>query len=1060
MKKCIFLACFSFVLALSAWSQNQLTVTGIITDNEDGLPLENATVSVKGSSLSTITGKDGKFSIKTASNGVLVITYTGYESQTISIKGQSVINIKLTKSGSDLGEVVVVGYGIRTFKKDNTAATSKIDKASLENTAPVNISEVLQGRAAGVNIVSNDGTPGAGFSINIRGLATITAGASPLIVIDNIPYANSAGDAFNPLSAINPNDIESIDILKDASATALYGVGASNGVIVITTKQGKSGKPKFTFSSKVGVGELVRTLGTLSPQEYASYRAGLYRSEAGDNAGFATTYIPNPGQPGLWELLANRTEAAKLGIDPTSILKNFYGVTNLDGSNWLDLITQNPIRQFHDLSFSGATQGGTSYFASLGYADEQGTIINSGFKRLSSRLNLDQKINKMFSAGLKFQYTNSSYKGLIGDNRADNAIAQANFLNPFINRDNVIGNTEGAINNGGQGAGPESPEFRVKQTDARRSANWFNGNVSVSAKPFNWLEIVLQGGVTNEDSYRSTFLPSLLRDVQNVRGRADIIDRRDLRWVFQPRIGINKTFAKDHRINGTFVFEARKDRADQTFIRYEQFGTEVLGINSISSAQSVRSTPGYTDVRVRSYIGRVQYDFKRKYIFTASTRIDESSRFVKDKTGVFPAVSAAWNVMDENFMNFASKIMSTLKFRVGYGITGNDQIPLNAGIPLGSISNTFYPFNNGLTTIVNPSNRFANSDISWESTRGFNLGFDLGFLKDRISLSANYYNNITKDVLLDVQLPGYSAFTSTIVNSGSIQNKGVEVEIASSNIKSGKFKWNTSFNISFNRNEILDLGGVPELGFRAVGAGGLPNDVLLRIGQPIGVYYGTIQDGLVNNDFERYNSPRKVADNNNGEFQFFDVNGDGIIDRDEYVPIAYTLPIHTGGIGNTLTYKGFELYAFFRWSYGNDVVNNNINRAFYLRGDNNVVNDVFNSIWNRQNQDRNYQSYNAIFTTRINSLFSRSEMVEDGSYLRFETMRVGYTLPAKWIKKAKITSARLSVTGQNLFVITRYSWYDPEVNSATGVNRGLFPGLDQGAYPRSRFILFGLDMTF
>jgi TonB-linked SusC/RagA family outer membrane protein len=1042
----------------SAFAQSK-TVTGTVRD-EKAQVLESVTVQNLTTKKIVLVNKNGKFSIEASPKDVLQFTYTGYELHTEMVGAKSVINVNLTPLDVALDAVVVSGYGIKTFKKDQTSATSKIDKASLENTAPVNISEVLQGRAAGVNIVSNDGTPGAGFSINIRGLATITAGASPLIVIDNIPYANSAGDAFNPLSAINPNDIESIDILKDASATALYGVGASNGVIVITTKQGKSGKPKFTFSSKVGIGKLTRTLGTLSPQEYAAYRAALYRSEAGDNTGFATTYIPKPGEPGLWELLANPTEAAKLGIDPKAILNNFYGVTNLSGSNWLDLITQNTIRQFHDLSFSGATPGGTSYFASLGYADEKGTIINSGFRRLSSRLNLDQKINKIFSAGLKFQYTNTSYQGLIGDNRSDNAIAQANFLNPFINRDNIIGNTEGAINNGGNGVGPESPEYRVKQLDAGRLANWFNGNINVSAKPLKWLELVLQAGVTNEDSYRDTYTPSLLREGQNVKGRVDITDRRDLRWVFQPRIAINKTFAKNHRINGTFAFEARKDRADQTFTRYEQFGTEVLGINSTSSAQSVRTTPTYTDIRVRSYLGSVQYDFKRKYIFKATTRIDESSRFVKDKQGIFPAVSAAWNVMDEPFMDFASKLMSTVKFRVGYGVTGNDQIPLNSGIPLGNISNTFYPFNNGLTTVVNPSSRFANSDISWETTRGFNLGLDLGFLKDRITLTTNYYSNTTKDILLDVQLPGYTGFTSSIVNSGSIRNKGFELEIASANIRGKKFKWNTNFNISFNRNEILDLGGVPELGFRAVGTGGLPNDVLLRIGQPIGVYYGTIQDGLVNTDFERYNSARKTQDNNNGEFQFFDLNGDGIIDRDEYVPIAYTLPVHTGGIGNTLTYKGFELYAFFRWSFGNDVVNNNINRAFYLRGDNNLINDVSNSIWNRQNQDRNYQSYGAIFTTRINSLFSRSEMVEDGSYLRFETMRIGYSLPAKWVKKAKISSARFSLTGQNLFVLTRYSWYDPEVNSAFGVNKGLFPGLDQGAYPRSRFILFGLDVTF
>jgi len=1047
-----------FLLPLITLAQNK-TITGLIKDEKDQ-PLEGVTVENTKNKLLVLTSKKGIYTIIASPGDELKFTFTGYESHTEIVGSKTTFNYSMSPLDGDLEAVVVSGYGIKTFKKEQTAATSKIDKSSLQNTAPVNISEVLQGRAAGVNVVSNDGTPGAGFSINIRGLSTITAGASPLIVIDNIPYANSAGDAFNPLAAINPNDIESIDILKDASATALYGVGASNGVIVVTTKQGKGGKPKFSYSSKVGIGELTRTLETLNPQEYALYRAGRYRAEAGDNTGFATTYIPQPGQPGLWELLANPADASKLGIDPYSTLTNLYGVTNFSGSNWIDLITQNTVRQFHDLGFSGSIPGGTSYFASLGYADEKGTIINSGFKRLSSRLNLDQKINKIFSASLKFQYTNTAYKGLIGDNRSDNAIAQANFLNPFINRDNIVGNTEGAINNGGQGAGPESPEYRVKQTVANRSANWFNGNISVSAKPLDWLELVLQAGIINEDSYRDLYLPSQLRETQNVKGRVDITDRKDTRLVFQPRIAINKKFGANHRLNGTFVFEGRKDRADQLFTRYEQFGTEVLGSYSLPSAQAVRTAPLYTDIRVRSYIGRMQYDFKKKYILTLSTRVDESSRFVRDKIGVFPAVSAAWNIADEEFMDFSSKILSTFKLRVGYGITGNDQIPLNAGIPLGNISNVFYPFNNGLTTIVNPSNRFANADISWETTRGLNLGLDIGLLKDRISFTTNYYQNTTNNILLDVQLPAYTGFTSSIVNTGSMRNTGLEFELVSNNIVKGKLRWTTNFNISFNRNKILDLGGVPELGFRAVGTGGLPNDVLLRIGQPIGVYYGTIQDGLVNTDFERYNAARKTQDHNTGEFQFFDVNGDGIIDRDEYVPMAYTLPIHTGGIGNTLTYKGFEFYAFMRWSYGNDVVNNNINRAYYLRGDNNLQRDVANSIWNRQNQDLNYQSTAAIFTTRINSLFPRSEMVEDGSYLRLETLRLGYALPAKLLKKFKVSTARLSLTGQNLFLLTRYSWYDPEVNSATGVNRGLFPGLDQGAYPRSRFILFGLDITF
>lgn len=1056
MKK--FLLFLSLLSLLSSITIAQSgTVSGTIKD-ELGESIPGVSITLKGSSKGTISNNDGAFIIMASPDDVLMVSSVGFISIEVKVGNKKNINLVLRENASLLDEVVVSGYGIETLKKDISGAVSKIDKSTLKNTAPVSASELLQGRAAGVNIVSNDGTPGAGFSINIRGTSSISAGGAPLIVIDNVPYITNSNSDTNPLATINPNDIESIDILKDASATALYGVGATNGVIVITTKRGVVGKPVINFSVKQGMGTFARKLPTLSPQDYAMYKAGVARSFAGDD-GRQSGYINSPGFPGMWEMLASPSIEGFSDIDFGPILQNQYGVTNTEGTNWLDVITQNTSRKMYDLDFSGATDQGTNYFGSLGYTDEKGVLINSGFKRLSGRLNIDQKIGKFISAGLRLQYTNTDYEGLIGDWRSDNAIAQSNFMNPFINRDNVVGASQGLINNGGQGAAPESPEFRLNQTISNRGSDWFSGNLNLSVKPTSWLEIALTGGLINENSQRNYFVSRVLREASNTNGRAEIENANDSRWTLQPRISINKKY-KGHKINGTFVYEGRKQYNDKVYTRYEQFSTEVLKNYTLSAAGQILSIPTFFDIRDRSYIARTQYDYKSKYILTASARIDESSRFLNDRRGIFPAISAAWNISDEKFMDFASSYLSALKLRGGFGITGNNQIPVNSGLQLASIGTVGYPFNNAVTTAVTPSSRFANPDITWETTKGLNFGLDMGFFNDRIGVSTNLYKNVTNGLLLDIQLPAYSSFSSAVKNLGSLQNTGFEFELTSRNINTKNLKWSTNFNIAWNRNKITDLGGQPELGFTVIGTGANLNDVVLRVGQPIGVYYGTIQDGLINNDIERFNSAPKVQDNNTGEFGFVDLNGNGDITRTEYVPIAYTMPKNTGGMGNTVTYKNIDLYAFFRWSYGNDVVNNNINRAMYLRGDNNPSEVIANDIWNRQNEDRNYQSYYAIFTTRSGSTFSRSEMVEDGSFLRFETLRLGYNIPSSIINKAKINRAKITFTGQNLAVWTRYSWFDPEVNAARGNNKNLFPGLDQGSYPRSRFYLLGVELGF
>ncbi|MDA9555528.1 SusC/RagA family TonB-linked outer membrane protein, partial [Pelobium sp.] len=809
------LTMFLFLMMFFGTTWSQITkISGIIKDDQ-GEPLIGASVQNPTQKIILQTNLEGKFTIPAKVGESLTISFTGFETKIIKIDNLSPLNVVLIVKRNFLEEVVVSGYGIQTARRDYTGASSKIDKSSIVNTAPVNISEVLQGRAAGVNVVSNDGAPGSGFSINIRGNSSITAGGQPLFVVDNIPFVSSSDNDVNPLASINPKDIESIDILKDASATALYGVGASNGVIVITTKKGTEGKPKINFSTKVGTGKLNGDLGILSSQDYALFRANNARNFT--NLGTRTLNTnenKSPGAPNVWEIIAN-PEASKQylgGVDPNDFLKSVYGINNYTQSNWLDLIVRNNFKQFYDLSFSGATKDGTSYFASIGTALEQGSLIGSGFKRYSSRLNLDQNFGKIFKAGLRLQYTNSIYDGSIGDWTSSNAINQATFLNPFLNRDNISGSNT-VLSNNGFGVPRENPEFKLKNTYSNRNGNNFNINLNVSAKPLKWLELNFTGGITTDKTGNNQYFPSYTLAGLGTNGRATLTNTGVSQIVLQPRVSINKWFNKDNIFNASFIFETKQKVYNQLYTNYTQFLNEALGINSIPFAQTVQSQPTYSRISSVSYIGNAQYNFKSKYILKASTRIDQSSIFLKNRTGIFPSVSFAWNMADEKFMEFSKKYLSLLKFRVGYGVTGNDQIRNNSGIPLAYKATQLYSYNDGIVAAVNPDVNLANQDISWETTYGTNIGLDFGFLNDRITFSTNYYRNRTNGLLIYLQLPAYSSFTNVIKNIGSLQNSGFEFEAYSNNITNKNFSWTTNFNISFNRNKVLNLGGAPELGF-------------------------------------------------------------------------------------------------------------------------------------------------------------------------------------------------------------------------------------------------------
>ncbi|MBP6411410.1 MAG: TonB-dependent receptor plug domain-containing protein, partial [Pseudarcicella sp.] len=551
-----------FMCVTMGFAQNKISVTGEIKDGDNFSSLPGVSILVKNTKMGAVTDQSGKFKLNEVSpNATLVISYTGYTTQEVNVSGRSVINLSLASSTQEIETVVISGYGIKTSAKNNTSATSKVDAATLRNTTAVSATEFLQGKVAGVDVVTNDGTPGSGLNINIRGRASLSGGSSPLFVIDGIPYPISNSDVTNPTANINPNDIESMDVLKDASATALYGVGAANGVVVITTKRGKQGKPLINFSFKSGAGEFSRSIETQSPKDYALMRAAIVREYAGNiidanNSFFRMTLYP--GRPSLPEMLA--VYDPSISYEKGESIQQLFSaekLTNLTGVNWLKEITQNTTKKFYDFDISGATPTGTSYFWSMGYANETGAIKNSAFDRFTTRLNIEQKLGKIFTAGVRMQYARTAFDGLIGDNRAENAIAQANFLNPYINLDNITGENVNAFNNGGGGLALENPKYRIDNIHSYRFNNGFIGNLSVTVKPLSWLGITVQTGLTNDNKDREYFVPTRLREAQGTLGKATTNPENDLKWSFAPRINIDKKIKNIVGMNVALVYEKK-----------------------------------------------------------------------------------------------------------------------------------------------------------------------------------------------------------------------------------------------------------------------------------------------------------------------------------------------------------------------------------------------------------------------------------------------------------------------------------------------------------------------
>lgn len=991
------------------WPEQLSAITGDVRD-ADGAPVPSANIQIKGSMKGVSANASGHFTISGINQeDILVISAIGYSTLEISYakvkaldEGQEIFinDSKVIKSGTDsfvfylatqvsrLDEVQIISIGYGTVKKkDLTGSVSSIGSGDLNTGVNAALTSAIQGKAAGVNILPNSGQPGANAVVRIRGGTSITAGNNPLYVIDGVPvafsedsYTSAANPNFaqvmtksasNPLNMINPSDIESVDILKDASATAIYGSRGANGVILITTKQGKKGKNTIDIDMYGSVSSLRKKLPILSADEY---RAALK----------AHPEVKN------W---------------------NDYGAS----TDWQDEIFRDAPSQSYDVSMTGGNSQ-TNYRASINYFDQKGIIISSGMNKLTGRVN----ISHTFSDRLKMSFNlanvlenhdnvpnpetsgSDAYTGVIKD------ALRFNPTSPVREADGKFAEYSIFLNN------PVAEATQIQdKTDIKRML----GNITADLKLTDYLTFRVNAGITEENVFRGTYMPKSILLGAQYNGSATQQTNHSSSKLLETNFNFNKAIGINHVVSGVLGYSFQDFAYRNLFTQSQNFISDATSYNDLD-AGTVFYAPisGKYGNTLISFFGRANYNLSQKYLLTATVRRDGSSRFgANNKWGVFPSAAFAWRIIEENFLKNNSAI-SDLKLRLSYGVTGNQDIGNYISIPTLSAGTQRYMFGNKIITAIG-ANQYSNPDIKWESTAQSNIGVDFGFLKNRVTGTIDLYYKKTSDLLLNFSLPSPSEVNSTVANVGSIENRGIELALNARVLDNGMFKWNIYGNFSRNRNKVLSLSNdkwfAKDIATDREPNGGSTTQII-RVGDPFGTYYG-----------KKYLGPDE-----NGKESYLDENQDGIPDL---VIIGKSQPDFFYGFGTNLSYGGFKLDVFLRGVEGVDLYN-------ATAQENRLITKLPMNILKSALDD------GLVFGATPN-IYS-SKYIEDASFLRLENVQLNYNIKAgnaKWIKKASIY-----ISGQNLFVITKYTGYDPEVSR----------GVDYNVYPRPRIISLGTQLQF
>lgn len=995
---------------ISNVTQQQQTVKGIIK-GPDGLPVIAANISQKGTNNATITDLNGNFTLNvTGRQPVLVISYIGYVTTEVNVSGRAFVEVVLQEDVAALDEVVVVGYGTMR-KKDVTGAVSSVRSGEITKNATSNVMQAIAGKMSGVQVVQNSGTPGGDVSILIRGVGTIND-ASPLYVIDGVPVSGG-------MWYLNPNDVESIDVLKDASATAIYGSRGANGVVMVTTKQAQEGHTEINFDYSYGIQHSAKTYKMLDASQYAALH-----NEMRTNAG--PEYSLNPAF-----------------ADPESL-----GA----GTDWMDAIFRTAPMQKVNLSMLGGNQK-ISHATSLGYYTQDGIMKNSSYNRLSLQSNISSK--------LASNITVRANVNLSAENRrtqpVSTVIQNAMRILPSIPIYDDNGEYAGPTGNAEWNGNALNPVAIINEQNYRMKGFRMLSNISLEWEIIKGLKFKTTGGAELGYDYNNSYIPKYkwgMNESKNTMQTAT--SAYEQLYLWDNTLNYDKAFGK-HRINamiGTSYQEYKKESVSAAGSgRASELTTE---LDNATKATDV----GGNSYRwaLMSYMARLHYSYDDRYLLTATFRADGSSKFGKDnRFGYFPSFAAAWNIGNEAFMQ-SVKPVSLLKLRAGYGQTGNQNIGAYAFADKLSVNGVYNfgsqrGFESNLVNLIYPY-LLSNPSVKWESVEQYNVGLDIGFLQNRIVANLDFYVKNTRDMLTKKPVPQTSGTSLEQadwppVNIGKVLNRGFEFTVNTKNFV-GEFKWETSLNMSFNHNEVVSIGG-PEI---------LNGVSLIREGQPINSFYGYELGGIYQTLDEVFTgpvmenrAPDKASHNpykntSPGDMWFVDVDGNGEINDLDRTVIGNPSPDCIFGFNNTFSYKNFDLSIFFQGALGNQVWNG-------VRASHESMNSTYNQLattlerWTGEGSS--YSMPRAIYADPNNNSRASTRWLEDGAYAKLKNLTFGYTLPEKWIRKAKMKALRLYVSLDNLCTITNYSGLDPEAGLS---------GLDYGVYPSARTYMFGVSVKF
>ena len=1071
-------------VSLSAYAQS-VEVKGNVVDAA-GIPLIAVTVFEEGTTNGTATDFDGNYSIRLSSTkSVVVFSCLGYTEVKEVVGDRTLINVVLKEEqlSIDAAEVVSVGYGT-VARRDLTGSVSKVDMDEVMKNSVTNFDQALTGKIAGVVVTTSDGAVGSDANITIRGNNSLTQSSSPLYIIDGFPSESSLA------TAISPADIESIDILKDASATAIYGARGANGVVVITTKKGNEGKPKVNFSASWSGSSIANKVDLMDGYEFVWLQeemssvfgtSNAYMRHADWTASLDKQWVGANGKPLGVENVAEADRGAYLNAVYNAKDKVISGYKGLK-TDYQDAIYRFAFTQNYNLSVSGGSkEAGNRYNISLTATDQDGIIVNSNFQRYQGKLNFQQKIGKKITADLLANYSRAITSGVTPTTPQQSSSASGWLLYSVWGYRPV----DPLYLNGNSQAGEEStsaddyrfnPSLTVRNEHRKTIVDYLNVNAGLTWEIIEDLKLKVTGGYNMNKRRREEFngrqtytgydgSPS----GKGINGAIYWNDKTS--WVNENTLTYNKRFARKHNFQFLGGFTLQGEKYDYKGIVSEQMQTEELGINGLNTGNYQNVAPWQYDWTMMSGLFRVNYNYKYKYYLTASFRADGSSKFpAGNRWGYFPSAGASWNFNREDALK-DKEWLSNGKLRFSWGLTGNNRTTTpydyyaQVNTLPGSVESYDYVYNGKIYPGYAPIN-MGNRNLRWETTEQWNVGLDLSFFDSRIKFTGDWYLKDTRDLLLQATLPASSGYTSAMINVGSMRNQGVELTLDLVPVQMKNFTWSLNFNMAMNRNTVTALTNNQLSLLSSVAWDNTYNSqypYITQVGMPSGMMFGYIYEGTYKaSDFEAdqktlkkgvaYMSSVGKAKTVMGDAKYKDLNADGVIDDHDRTIIGCGQPLSTGGFSTSFSFYGFDVNAYFTWSYGNDILN--ANRLIFETGSKSGLNmlSTYKNHWSENNQNSDIPRINANGT----NVYS-SRVVEDGSYLRMQSLSVGYTFPRSILRRMHFDTMRVYLSGENLFTLTKYSGPDPEVSTRNSV---LTPGFDWSAYPRSRGCTLGLSFTF